>query len=249
MLEKTRRKTKRLSIIFLSVMIFLISMFFLNQLLAHLDPEKYNYMIERLTIDVPVDAYLHTAENVISLVWMAILIVYLITFLALVIIKKNSIHLVMLLIGNALFSGYTLTRMIFCYGEGSTSIIVGIFYTIAFLASLVMFYGILRRGLDGDALRFYYVAAIVCFAAFFFASATKSSYSLLNAFSHMTTIIDNQETMESHTVLDVVYWGGYATTRLFILTFAFIIFGNMNFDFRPEEVLGEEEQKPAEAQN
>ncbi len=248
MQEKTRIKTKRLSIIFLSVMIFLVLMFFLNQMLAHLDPAKYNYMIERLTSDIPVDAYLHTTENIISLVWMSLLVVYLIVFLVFVIVSKNSMHLVLLLIGNCLFAGYTLTRVIFCFNAGSTSIIVGIFYLIAFLADLVMFYGILRRSLDGDALRFYYVAAIICFAAYFFASATKSSYSLLNAFGHMATIIDNQETMASHTVLDVVFWGGYATTRLFALTFAFILFGNMNFTFRPEAVL-EEEQKPVETQN
>ena len=247
MLEKTRTKTKRLSIIFLSVMIFLVLMFFLNQLLAHLDPEKYNYMIERLVEGEAVDGYLHTVENVISLVWMGILLVYLVVFLVMVIIRKNSIHLAMLLLGNGLFAGYTLTRVIFCYGQGSTSIIVGIFYTVAFLASLVMFYGIFRRGLDGDALRFYYIAAIVCFGFYFFASATKSSYSLLNAFGHMTTIIDNQDTMASHTILDVVYWGGYATSRLFALLFAFVIFGNMNFDFRPEEVLEQDEKKPVEA--
>lgn len=237
--EKNIRKTKILSIVFLSIMLFLIFLFFINQLTAFIDPEAHNYLIERLKEGDAVDAYLYTTENIISLIWMAVLAVYLAVFLVFVIKKKNAMHLTMLVIGMCLFAGYTLTRLIFCYSKGSTSIIVGLFYTVSFIASLGMIYFVFKRGIDGDATLPYYVFGIVCFATFFFASATKSSYSLLNAFSHITTIIDNQETMASHTIADVVYWGGYATTRLFALSYAFIIFGNSNFAYNEDKALEE----------
>ena len=249
MKEKINRKNKILSIVFLSVMIFLVSMFFLDQLIAFANPEAHNYMIERLKPGDAVDGYLHTAENTISLIWMGILLVYLIVFLVMVIIRKNSLHLAMLVLGMTLFSGYTLTRLIYCYGKGSTSIIVGIFYTASFVCSVMMIYHVFKRGLDGDATTPYYVFAIIAFATFFFASATKSSYSLLNAFSHITTIVDAQDEMgnvtASHTILDAVYWGGYATTRLFALTFAFVIFGNTTFDYSTDKVLSKAEAEAA----
>ncbi len=243
--EKNIQKTKTLSIVFLSIMLFLVLLFFMNQLSAFFNPAGHNYMIERLKEGDAVDAYLYTAENIISLIWMGILGLYLVAFLIMVIKRKNAMHLAMLILGMCLFSGYALTRLIFCYAQGSTSIIVGLFYTVSFIASLGMIYWVFKRGIDGDATLPYYVFAIICFATFFFASATKSSYSLLNAFSHITTIIDDYDTMASHTIADVVYWGGYATTRLFVLTYAFVLFGNMNFVYNEDKVL--EEAKEAKA--
>ena len=249
--EKAARKTKKLSIIFLSIMIFLILMFFLDQLIAFIDPAGHNYMIERLKEGEAVDAYLHTPENIISLIWMAVLIVYLAVFLVLVIKQKNTMHVLMLIIGMTLFCGYTLTRLIFCYAKGSTSIIVGMFYTVSFVCSVIMIYLVYRRGIDGDATTPYYVFGIIAFAAYFFACATKSSYSLLNAFAHITNITsttyteDQQEIISSHTILDAVYWGGYATTRLYALTFAFVIFGNNNFVFNEEKVIAEANENEA----
>ena len=141
-----------------------------------------------------------------------------------------------------------MTRVIFCFSKGSTSIIVGIFYLVSFLAGLYMIYQLLRRGLDGDALTPYYVAAIVCFGLFFFASATKSSYSLLNAYSHIANIVDevHEGYTVTHPVMDIVYWGGYATSRLYALLFAFIIFGNTHFEFHSEEALTQQEEAPSE---
>ena len=238
--EKNRRKNKMLAIIFISVMIFLILMFFISQIVAFADPAAHNYRIERLKPHETVDGYLHTGENIISLVFMAILVVYLTVFLLLVLFKKNSMHLVMVVLGGVLFLAYTLTRIIYCFNEGSTSIIVALFYLGSLAAGCFMLYQFVRRGIDGDALTPYYAAAIICFGLYFFASATKSSYSLLNAYSHMVTIIDDIETGDSHSIVDVVYWGGYATTRLFALLYGLIIFVNMNFSFKPEEVLASE---------
>lgn len=235
--EKARRKNKMLAIIFISVMIFLILMFFISQIVAFADPAAHNYRIERLKPHETIDGYLHTGENIISLVFMSILLVYLIAFLLLTIFQKNSMHLSMVVLGGVLFLAYTLTRIIYCFNEGSTSIIVAIFYLGSFAAGCYMIYQFVRRGIDGDALTPYYVAAILCFGLYFFASATKSSYSLLNAYSHMVTIIDDIETGDGHSIVDVVYWGGYATTRLFALLYGLVIFVNMNFAFKPEEVL------------
>ena len=194
MQEKKRLKTKRLAIIFLGIMAFLIMLFFISQIVAFSDPAAHNYRIERLKAGETVDAYLHTSENIISLVFMGVLLAYLIGYLLLVVFSKNSMHLLMTLLGNGIFVAYVLTRVIYCFQAGSTSIIVAIFYLGSLLAALFMFYEFAKRGLDGDALLPYYVAAIICFGLFFFASATKSSYSLLNAYSHMETIVDDIDT-------------------------------------------------------
>ena len=242
MKERKARRTRLLVTILASVMLLLIGIFFLNQLLAHLDPASFNYRIERLTPEEAVDAYLHTKENIISLVFMTILLVYLASFLVAVWVRRNSLHLAMIVIGQVLFVTYTVVRLVYCYSLGSTSIIVGMFYTVSAIAGVVMIYEFIKRGLDGDSLLPYTIAAIICFGTYFFASATKSSYSLLNSFAHISEIIDDINTRASHSVPDLVYFGGYATTRLFALTFALLVYGNNNFEFTPELILEKKEE-------
>ena len=116
------------------------------------------------------------------------------------------------------------------------------FYTVSAIAGVVMIYEFIKRGLDGDSLLPYTIAAIICFGTYFFASATKSSYSLLNSFAHISEIIDDINTRASHSVPDLVYFGGYATTRLFALTFALLVYGNNNFEFTPELILEKKEE-------
>ena len=225
---QTRKKNWIIALVALGLLLLLCFPIVLTEILAFGNPAKYNYRIEYLNPGDPVDAYLHTFQNYVILITVPIVAAFFLGFLFALLFNKKSSYIIAVFIGNLLFAGFALLRAIYCFHVGSTSTTVGIFYLLSLLGALGTLYFFPKRALDGDSKWPYYACLLWASIFFLFASATKSSYSLLNANGH---------------VGDIVYWGGYGATRLYLLMYLLCVFVNMNFVFDPEYSRYEHQKK------
>lgn len=207
-----------LKVILVSILLALTLIPLIYECLAFGNPSKYNVKLDYLEPGTVADAYLHTSENYITLSFLAIAMAFFVLVLLDYLLRKKSSHIITCFLGGLLTASYSLARGIYCINVGSISTVVGVVYIIAFVLILISSGFFVKKSLDGDCGGLYYLFLILGGIAFYFASATSSSYSILNAYS-----------MQG----DVVYWCGYAVSRFYLLSFCLMAFTNLTCDYFP----------------
>ncbi|MDD6801894.1 MAG: hypothetical protein PUE65_04990 [Mollicutes bacterium] len=197
----------------------------INYGIASSDPAARNWRLDYLRPGEAVDAYLHSGETKIALAFSIIALIFFLAFLADLLLRKKASHIALVETSTLAVIAYEITRMVYCFQKGSVNIMVGITYCVALLGSIGCVYFYFKKALDGDNLWPYWVCFIVSAAAFFFAGATKDSYSILNAYSHFNA---------SNHIGDFEYWMGYGASRLMFILLCFGCLVNLHFDFCPE---------------
>ncbi len=204
---------------FYGILLALLIPVFVYALLAFSNPAKYNYRIAYLQQGEAVDAYLHTGEYAVALVFLGLLFVGLALGLLCWILRRKSTQIAVSVLLSLIAFAYCLSRAAYCFHDGSTSAIPGIMYILSSLgiAGSIVFF--VKKTLDGDCSWPYYLCLIWGAAFLFAASATKYSYSILNALGHQG---------------DVVYWGSYLISRIALLSYALSAYLNLSLDYEPE---------------
>ncbi len=202
------------------VLLALLVPVFVYALLAFANPAKYNYRLAYLQQGEAVDAYLHTGEYAIALVFLGLLFVGLGLGLLSWIFRRKSTQISLSVLLSLIAFAYCLSRAVYCFQDGGTSAIPGIMYILGSLgiAGSIVFF--VKKTLDGDCSWPYYLCLIWGAAFLFVASATKYSYSILNALGHQG---------------DVVYWGSYGISRIVLLSYALSAYLNLSLDYEPEQ--------------
>lgn len=213
-----KKKKIDLKVILVGILLILTLIPLINEFLAFGNPAKYNPRIDYLEPGVAVDAYLHTGENIITITFLGIVIAFFVVILLDLLLRKKSSHVLICFLGGLLASSYALARAIYCLKVGSISTVVGIVYLISFLLLLVTSVLFVKKSFDGDCGSLYYTFLLIGGILFYFASATSSSYSVLNAYSRQG---------------DVIYWCGYAVSRFYLLLLALMAYTNLSSDYFP----------------
>ncbi len=199
---------------------------FINYFVALSDPTAKNWRLAYLEKNEAVDAYLHSSATTIALIFSGIALVFFLAFGLDLLLRKKASHIALVEASSLAVLAYEITRAAYCFKLGSVNILVGIFYCVAMLGTLGTIYFYFKKALDGDNLWPYWACFIVSGAFFFFASATKDSYSILNAYSHFNS---------SNGIGDFEYWIGYGASRLMFLLLCLSCIVNFHFDFLPKE--------------
>lgn len=216
MKEKTRFV---LVLVLTGILLGLFVPIFLYASMAYADPATFNYRLAYLQEGEAVDGYLHTGEYSLALVFGAILAVLLILLVLDWIFRKKATHILLVEVITAAAAAYAVARSIYCFKVGSVSVIPGIIYLLALLGILGSAYFFAKKTLDGDSSWPYHLCFIWGAVFLFFASATQHSYSILNANGHQG---------------DVVYWGCYGVSRLYLLSYILVGRLNASLDYLPE---------------
>ncbi|MBO5528066.1 MAG: hypothetical protein J6A47_01940 [Bacilli bacterium] len=195
--------------------------FFITLIQAFIDPAAHNYRLEYLRDGEAVDAYLHTSEYTIEIIFSSLLFVFLILFGLDLLLRKNTSRIAPIVIGMGVVICFSLTRVIWCFTSGGMNVVVGVLNILAVIGGIGSLFFFVKKSFDGDCHWPYYLCIVLTVAGFVFGSATQHSYSVLNALGHQG---------------DVVYWGGYSITRLTFLTYILLTFVNLKSDFDPEPI-------------
>lgn len=184
------------------------------------NPAAYNWRLDYLKPGEAVDAYLHTSEAIIHLIFLIGSLVFFIALFCDLLLRKKSSHILLVEIGVVWTLAYYASRSVECFGKGSVHILTGLIYLGSFAASLIAGIFYFKKALDGDNLTMYWIFLIVALVLGYFAAAGDNSYSILSAYSHSG---------------DFTYWFSYASSRIMIGVFALSSAVNVVSDFAPEE--------------
>lgn len=192
--------------------------FFVSLLGAYADPAGHNYRLDYLPEGEAVDAYLHTGEAFLFLVFGITIAVFLFLFILDTFFRKRSSHVGIVALGTLLLSAFCLGRAILNFKLEET--VTGVIDIIAAVSMLITLFFFVKKSLDGDCVVWYYVSVIL--SGFLFYFCIISNYNILDCFSHSG---------------DVIFWCGYAVTRYYLLTYLLLVWVNHHHDYEPAGVV------------
>lgn len=161
--------------------------------------------------------YLKGSENIASLVFVVIGLLASLAFLADLLIRKGVTHVFFVCLSLLILLAYGVYRAILGFRNGGLDVMGGVFYLIGSLGVACSLYLDVKKALDGDTDWKFHVAAIVGGIGIWFGAI--HDYSLLDAYGQSS---------------NVLYWGGYAASRLLLLLFVLAEFVSLTHDYDPD---------------
>ena len=166
--------------------------------------------------------FIYTKENIISIVSGFVFAGFAIILALDLLFRPKSSHIAVTLIGTVLVLAHSIVRIVWTANNLSTftrSIASMALYIVGALAIAGSLFCFVKKSLDGDADLLYWVMFGIGLVATFFGAMSR--FSLLDAFG------------ATH---NPVFWGGYASTRFALLTFAALAITNSKSDYDPNPI-------------
>ncbi len=196
------------------VAIALLLIFFIYHFLALGNPDAFNPEPNELGNN----AYLFTMGNVISVTFASILFFYCILLALDLLFRKDTSHILLVLIGEAIISAYAIAKTVWTFDANFTRQVISLVFLIsADVLLIAMHYFYLKKAWDGDRGSAYLICLILAGLAFYFGIVQYDS--LLDAYSYLG---------------DIIFWGDWGVSHLMVAIYVGLAFINIHSDFDPE---------------
>ncbi len=162
--------------------------------------------------------YVYSSSNIISIVFASLLFVYFVLLALDLLFRKDSSHILLVLIGEAIISAYAITKTVWTFDIDFTRQIISLvflFTSDAFL--LAMHYFFLKKAWDGDYGTPYLICLFAAGLTFYFGVAQYDS--LLDGYSYID---------------DIVFWGDWGISHIMVALFVGLALINVHSDYDPE---------------
>lgn len=159
-------------------------------------------------------------QNIVSFTFGIIGLAFFILFALDLFFRNMSSHVLLVTLADLVLVAYYICRSVYCFNAGGLNVAGGFFNAIAagLCACLLYYYPL--KALDGDCRRGYMIVWIASFVFGLFGSV--STYNLLDFHKNLGNII---------------YWGGYASTRFMLILSVINVATNYTKDFDPDPLV------------
>lgn len=196
------------------IAIVLLFIFFIYHFLALANPDAFNPEPNNLGNN----DYLFTMGNAISVTFAAILFFYCILLSLDLLFRKDSSHILLVLVGEAIISAYAIAKTVWTFDTSFKRQVISLVFLItADVLLIVMHYFFLKKAWDGDYDSIYMICLLLAGIALYFGLVQYDS--VLDAYSYLG---------------DIVFWGDWSVAHLMVALYVGLSFINIHSDYDPE---------------